>query len=55
MLVTLGTLKGFKLSLQNDDADGMKRLWDVFANLSLTGKNRFNCAPSIHLEVLYVS
>ena len=55
MLVTLGTLKGFKPSLQNDDADGMKRLWDVFANLSLTGKNRFICTPSIHLEVLYVS
>ena len=52
MLVTLGTLKGFKLSLQNDDADGMKRLWDVFANLSLTGENTVPCTASIHLEVL---
>ena len=55
MLVTLGTLKGFKLSLQNDDTDGMKRLWDVFANLSLTGEKTLPCTPSIHLEVLYVS
>ncbi|CAH3174314.1 unnamed protein product [Porites evermanni] len=36
--------------VNNDDADGMKRLWDVFANLSLTGENTVPCTPSIHLE-----
>ncbi|KAM7432857.1 Transmembrane protein 87A [Porites harrisoni] len=35
--------------VNNDDTDGMKRLWDVFANLSLTGENTVPCTPSIHL------
>lgn len=36
--------------VNNDDTDGMKRLWDVFANLSLTGEKTLLCTPSIHLE-----